>query len=59
MEVHVGIYALPERNLGNKFLRFRALFGTNFRAMVYKKIRKVRWHVVSIVSEVFVGKLHI
>ena len=54
MEVHVGIYALPERNLGN-----RALFGTNFRAMVYKKIRKVRWHVVSIVSEVFVGKLHI
>ena len=26
----------------NNFLRFRALFGTIFRVMVYKKIREVR-----------------
>ena len=33
----------------HNFLRFRTLFSTNFRNMFYKKIREVRWHVVSVV----------
>ena len=30
-------------------LRFRALYGTIRRVMLFQKIRDVRWHVVSVV----------
>ena len=45
----------------NNFLRFRALFGTFFRVMFFKKIREVgNWHVISIVSCLnFFWKLHV
>ena len=42
------ICAFEKNGKLNKFLRFSALFGTIFRVMV-KKIRKVRWNIVSIV----------
>ena len=49
MRVHVLCASGKKEGQCNNFLRFRALFGTIFRVMIIKKIREVRWHVVSIV----------